>query len=71
MARTITRYFAFQADNWSTLVRRINVSSGEVTTLAGATNTIAYRDGVGTAAAFSGLMGIAMDAAGTTAIVVS
>lgn len=54
------------------LVRRIDLSSAVVITLAGnKTSGLTSADGVGTAAAFNnGLAGISMDAAGTFALVV-
>ncbi len=59
-----------QADFNNHLIRHIVVSSGTVTTLAGAASPNAT-DGVGAAARFKNPNGVAMDAAGAIAIVVS
>ncbi len=59
-----------QADNTNYMIRHIDVSSGTVTTLAGSTIP-GSADGVGAAARFALPRGVAMDAAGTVAIVVS
>ena len=61
--------FRMQADQWNHLLRRVNLTSGLVTTLAGR-NTSGRANGVGTAATFYFPYGVAVDAAGTTAIVV-
>lgn len=58
-------------DVYGSTVRRVTVSSRAVTTLLGSTNPANISDGVGAAAGFSQLGGIAMDAAGATAAVVS
>jgi hypothetical protein len=60
-----------QADLYNQLIRRIDVSSATVTTLAGVAFAIGSTDGVGSAAIFYNPIGVAMDAAGTVAIVVS
>ncbi len=62
--------FCLQGDQENCLIRRIDMSSGTVTTLAG-NLTIGSTDGVGTAAKFHYPRGVAMDAAGAVALVVS
>ena len=52
------------------LIRRIDIASGTVTTLAGLAGSSGSTDGVGTSARFNGPYHIAMDAAGTFAIAV-
>jgi hypothetical protein len=70
---TTPRPFLPQADCYNNLVRRIDVSSGAVTTLAGGLGgtTSGFADGVGTAATFNQPKGVAMDAAGVLVVVVS
>ena len=58
-----------QADAISGSIRRIVVSTAEVTTLAGGTYG-PYADGTGTAATFYIPYGIAVNAAGSVALVV-
>ena len=58
-----------QADRFNPLLRRINLASGLVTTLAGAA-TSGRANGVGTAATFNNPRGVAVDAAGAIVIVV-
>jgi hypothetical protein len=60
-----------QADTYNNLIRRIDLSSGTVTTLAGVALSPGSTDGAGPAARFYEPAGVAMDAAGTVAIVVS
>ena len=60
-----------QADSNNNLIRRIDLSSGTVTTLAGTAGTTGHADGFGTTATFNKPSGIAMDAAGSFALVVS
>ncbi len=60
-----------QTDQNNNLIRRINVSSGSVTTLAGIALSMGSTNGVGTAARFNSPYGVAMDDTGTVAIVVS
>jgi sugar lactone lactonase YvrE len=52
----------YVADNLNTVVRAIHLTTGTVSTLAGA-NPVGSTDGTGTAARFSGPLGIATDAA--------
>ena len=64
----------FQADSGNNVIRRINVSTGEVTTLAGHPQPWqpwGYADGVGPNATFRNPSGVAMDAAGAVGLVVS
>jgi hypothetical protein len=62
---------ALVGDYNTNIVRRIDVASGDVTTLAGTAGTAGSADGVGAAARFNGLEGIAIDNAGSVAIAVS
>ena len=63
--------FSFsQADRKDHAVRRIDIPSGVVTTITGSRGNPGYADGTFTAAKFSYLWGIAMNAAGTVALVV-
>lgn len=63
-------------DQYNNILRRVNLSSGLVTTLAGRTsgtvgsNNNGYADGVGTAAAFHKPTGIIVDGAMTFAVIV-
>ena len=59
-----------QADAACHVIRRVVVSSAEVTTIAGS-GAMAYADGVGTVASFFGPLSITIDAAGTTILIVS
>ena len=54
----------YVADTGTCTIRKIT-SSGVVTTLAGKVNASSYLDGTGTAACFSGPVGVAVDANGT------
>jgi hypothetical protein len=60
-----------QADTGNGLIRHIVISSGLVTTLLGDESSSAYADGAGSAASFGTVFGIALNAAGTYALVVS
>lgn len=60
-----------QTDRQAHLIRRVLVSSGAVTTLAGQRGVFGSADGPGVSATFSIPSGIAMDAAGTFALIVS
>lgn len=51
-------------------VRKVVISSGLVTTFAGVVGVAGHADGVGTTATFSGPYGVALNAAGTVALVV-
>lgn len=65
-----------QADNGNNLLRRVNLTNGLVTTIAGNTSgtvgsdNYGRKDGVGTAASFYQPFGIALDVAGTFMVVV-
>jgi hypothetical protein len=52
-------------------IRRLVVSTGAVSTLAGVSATSGTSNGVGTDALFASPNGVAMDAAGAIALVVS
>ena len=60
-----------QADTNSHIIRRIDISSGLVATLAGTSGMTGYIDGPGTVALFRSPMGVAIGANGTFALVVS
>ncbi len=60
-----------QADQNNYLVCRIDVATGAVSTLAGTASSAGSTNGVGAAARFFRPYGIAMDAAGVVAVVVS
>lgn len=62
---------AVVADSFNGLIRRIDVTTGAVTTVAGRPTTFGRMDGIGAIAMFGYTAGIAMDAAGTVAVVVS
>lgn len=55
----------FVADTGNHTIRRVEVSTGAVTTLAGAPGIAGINDGSGTAARFNNPYGVALDAAGT------
>lgn len=59
-----------QAD-YGSCIRRVNLSTGFVGTLAGQFSYQDFVDGVGTVARFYGPHGIAMNAAGSVALIVS
>ena len=59
-----------QSDQSNSLIRLLVLSSGVVSTLAGQAGSIGYTNGIGTNAMFNGPYGIALDAAGTFAVVV-
>ena len=63
--------FEMQADSGNNLIRCIIVSTGVVSTLAGQMAVAGFNNGVGTTATFNLPMGIALDAAGTFAVIVS
>lgn len=60
-----------QADRDNVVLRHINLSTSVVSTVAGSVGTTGYQDGAATSAKFNGPSGIAMDAAGTFALIVS
>ena len=60
-----------QAEYPSNLIRAVVVSSANVTTIAGRFNVSGSADGIGTAATFTYLRGLALDPAGTFAVIVS
>ena len=61
-----------QADLCNNLIRHVVLSSGLVSTLAGNTSgATGSADGLGTNASFYGPVSVAMDAAGTVALIVS
>jgi hypothetical protein len=65
-----------QADSNNHLLRRVNLTTGLVTTLAGrisgsiGSNNFGNADGIGTAASFNLPWGVAIDSAGTVLVVV-
>ena len=60
-----------QADTYNHVIRCIVISSGAVTTLAGTSGISGYVNGLGTTASFNSPRSVAIDAAGTIALVVS
>ena len=67
----VSFHFAMQADNSNHLIRYIILSSSVVSTLAGQAGITGSTNGVGTHVIFCYPRGIALDAAGTFAVVVS
>ena len=61
----------FQADCGNNVVRYIMLSTGLVSTLAGTVGVTGAVNGLGTSALFNNPLGVAMDVAGTFALVVS
>jgi DNA-binding beta-propeller fold protein YncE len=61
--------FALVADTGNHTIRRVDLATGEVTTLAGSAGSSGAVDGMGSIARFSAPRGIALDAAGGTALV--
>ena len=59
-----------QAEYGNHLLRRLVLSSGVVSTLAGQAGSAGSANGIGTNARFTNPFGIALDAAGTFAVVV-
>jgi hypothetical protein len=59
-----------QADYFNSVIRRIDMASRTVTTLAGQPGVQSYTDGVGTMATFNLPVGIALNSAGTYAVIV-
>lgn len=62
---------ALVADSSNSAIRQVDVATGAVTTVAGSPWGVGSSDGIGTLAMFTSPTGIAIDAAGVTAIVVS
>ena len=62
--------YTMQADRSNHLIRLLVLSSGVVSTLAGQAGSTGSTNGIGTNATFNGPIGIALDAAGTFAVVV-
>jgi DNA-binding beta-propeller fold protein YncE len=62
--------FALVADTGNSIIRKLDILSGAVTTLAGRARSNGANDGVGTAARFYGPTGIALSADGNFALVV-
>ena len=62
--------YTMQADLNNHLIRLLVLSSGMVSTLAGQAGSSGSTDGIGTNAMFNSPYGIALDAAGTFAVVV-
>ena len=63
--------FTILCDMTNGMIRRIDLGTGAVTTVAGNSATLGHVDGVGTAATFNNPHGLGMDAAGTFVLVVS
>ena len=62
---------SLKADYGNHLIRRIDLTSGLVSTLAGTSGVTGSSNGLGTAAAFNNPLYVSMDAAGTFTLVVS
>ena len=62
--------FAIVGEFENNLIRRIDISSSTVTTIAGVPLAQGSSDGQGTAVRFFGIIGVAVDGAGTFALVV-
>ena len=60
-----------QVDHYNHLIRRIDLSPGLVSTLAGSNGTFGSVNGFGTSSLFRNPLGVSMDATGTIALVVS
>ena len=60
-----------QADTSNSLIRRIDLSSGLVATVAGTSGVTGSANGLGTAASFSFPTSVAIDATLTFALIVS
>ena len=63
--------FSVKSDTSNHIIRRIVISSGLVSTIAGISGTSGSADGLGTSALFQYPRGIAMDAIATVALIVS
>src|SRR4029079_3196488 len=68
-ALAIAGGFALVADTGNHTIRRVDLSTGQTTTLAGSPGAPGDSNGVGTAAHFSSPRGVALDAAGSFALV--
>lgn len=53
--------YLFVADNGNNVIRKVEIATGLVTTLAGDPNNSGYADGIGSAALFDGPQGLATD----------
>ena len=62
---------SMQADTGNHLIRRVDISTGTVTTLAGFDGILGSANGLGTLSSFYQPQAVDMDAAGTVALVVS
>ena len=67
----VSPFFCMQADYVNSLVRHIIISSGLVSTFAGQAGITGSTNGIGTNAIMARPVAIALDAAGTFALVVS
>ena len=65
-----TGSFALATDYGGHVIRRVNISSGAVSTISGTWGVSGYANGIGTNAKFYGPIGIALDGAGLVALVV-
>jgi hypothetical protein len=63
--------FSSQPATDDALIRRIDINTRTVTTIAGNLGYFGRADGVGSNAQFSGAVGVGLDAAGTFALIVS
>ncbi len=70
-SRAIFCFICVQADAYNHCIRRIDMLSSTVTTLAGVALLDGSTDGIGSAARFTNPWGVAMDHAGAVAIIVS
>lgn len=61
--------FVLQADSNNCAIRRVNISTGLVTTLAGSLLSSGHADGIGTAATFSYPWAVAIYANGSLATI--
>lgn len=64
-------FYVGKVDTYNRVLRRLNISSGVVSTLAGTPQSVGYSDGYGTAAALGRPESVCLDAAGAVALVVS
>lgn len=72
MPRLNELYSTFlQADSNNNAIRLLRLSNGVVSTLIGMSEQSGFSDGAGTVALLSWPVGVAMNAAGTIAVVVS